>query len=82
MRTTRNDYHNVPLREVYEILQKSSQKYILHRFHVVNDQTYWEKFLSETDQYVLWVDYSQNIALTPKFESQSAHFSRETAYPS
>ena len=36
---------------------------------------YWQKFLEETKQYVVWLDYSQNISLTPKFEVQSAHFS-------
>ena len=53
---------------------KNHHRNIFYTYHVVNDQTYWEKFLSEADQYVLWVDYGQNIALTPKFETQSAHF--------
>ena len=74
-RTARIDYNDVPLRQVYDTLMNLAQRYLIHRYHVSNDRVYWEKFVSETDQYILWVDYSQNIALTPKFEVQPAHFS-------
>ena len=74
-RTARIDYNDVPLRQVYDTLMNLAQCYLIHRYHVSNDIVYWEKFVSETDQYILWVDYSQNIALTPKFEVQSAHSS-------
>ena len=73
-RTARIDYNDVPLRQVYDTLMNLAQRYLIHRYHVSTDRVYWEKFVSETDQYILWVDYSQNIALTPKFEVQSAHF--------
>ena len=52
-----------------------AEKYILHRYHVNSDKVYWQKFLEETKQYIVWLDYSQNISLTPKFEVPSAHFS-------
>ena len=56
-------------------LQILAEKYLLHRFFVVNDKCYWKKFLDQTEHYILWLDYSQNIAFKEKKQAQSAHFS-------
>ena len=56
-------------------LQILAEKYLLHRFFVVNDKCYWKKFLDQTEHYTLWLDYSQNIAFKEKKQAQSAHFS-------
>ena len=74
-RITRVDYHNVPLIELYEILLGMGRGYLKHRHSVATDKVYWQKFLEQTDKHVIWMDYSQNINLTPKYEVQSAHFS-------
>ena len=73
-RTTRVDKHE-SLSSVIMELQHLSQKYLLHRFNVSNDNYYWKLFLETTESYVLWLDYSQNIKLTEKNQVQSAHFS-------
>ena len=64
-----------PLIDAYKLLQRRASDYLIHRYHVSCDTIYWKKFLEETDEYVLWLDYSMNIKLTPKTEAQSAHYS-------
>ena len=64
-----------PLNEVYDLLQSVARDYLKHRYHVSCDNVYWKRFLEQTDNCVVWLDYSQNIKLTPKTEAQSAHFS-------
>ena len=44
-------------------------------FFIIYDFIYWRRFLSETEHYTLWLDYSQNINFTEKRQVQSAHFS-------
>ena len=73
-RTARVDKKD-SLKVVYNLLHSLSRDYLEHRFFVSCDKVYWEKFLNETEHYVVWMDYSQNIAFTPKFEVQSSHFS-------
>ena len=68
-RTTRNDYKDVELKEVYQC------QYLLHRYHTLVDKIYWGKFLDETDEHIVWLDYSMNIKLTEKNQIQSAHYS-------
>ena len=36
---------------------------------------YWSKFMSETGNAILWLDYSQNIQLTSKNDVQAAYYS-------
>ena len=60
--------------EVIQHLQSVSEKYLIHRYRVVND-VYRGKFQLETEDQILWLDYSQNIKLTEKRQAQSAHFS-------
>ena len=73
-RTARVDKHDF-VENIIEQLQLLAQKYILHRFFVINDKVYWKKFLQSTEYHTLWLDYSQNIAFTEKKQVQSAHFS-------
>ena len=70
-RTARVDKHDF-VENIIEQLQLLAHKYILHRFFVINDKVYWKKFLQSTEYHTLWLDYSQNIALTEKKQVQSA----------
>ena len=73
-RTTRVD-KKAPLVEVYQKLQECSRDYLEHRYHVTCDAVYWKQFLEQTVNYVIWFDYSMNIKLTHKRETQGAHYS-------
>ena len=57
------------------LIQSVAVHYLIHRFLIINDFTYWRRFLSETEHYTLWLDYSQTINFTEKRQVQSAHFS-------
>ena len=67
-RTMRNDVNDVKLKDVYEKLQEGAREYLVHQHHILLDKVYWSRFLDETDLYVTWVDYSQNIKLTEKIK--------------
>ena len=64
------------LKSLYERLQIMAKSYILHRFHVAIDYSFWLVFRSLCKHPFLHLDYSENIAMQPKYEAQSAHFSR------
>ena len=64
-----------PLIDVYKLLQQRASDYLIHRYHVSCNTIYWKEFLEETDEYVLWLDYSMNMKFTPKTEAQSALYS-------
>ena len=64
-----------PLSQVVSQLHSQALVYLKHRFFVINDKIYWPRFLENCEQHVLWLGYSQNIALTDKMQVQSAHFS-------
>ena len=74
-RMARQDSHDVPLGDVYKLLQGCAKEYLQQRYHVSVDRVYWAKYLAETDKHVVWLDYSMNISLTPKLEVQSSHYS-------
>ena len=77
-RTARRDHNGnerVSLREHYTCLQDSARPYLLHRYNVSCDKVHWRKFVAESDKCILWLDYSQNIQLTPKNNVQSAYYS-------
>ena len=57
-------------------LQSVAMHYLIHCFFIINNFIYWQRFLSETEHYTLWLDYSQNINFTEKKQVQSAHFSQ------
>ena len=64
-RTARVDKNDL-IENIAKQLQILAEKYLLHRFFVVNDKCYWKKFLDQTEHYTLWLDYSQNIAFKEK----------------
>ena len=72
-RTARVDKRE-PLLDCISKLQELTVPYLLHQFSVCCDTVYGKKFLSQTSHYVLWLDYSQNLALKEKRQVQSAHF--------
>ena len=73
-RTARVDKRE-PLLDCISKLQELTVPYLLHQFSVCCDTVYGKEFLSQTSHYVLWLDYSQNLALKEKRQVQSAHFS-------
>ena len=60
--------------EIIDQLQHLAQKYLVHRFMIGND-TYWKYFIQNSPFDVVWLDYSQNINLTEKFQVQSLDYS-------
>ena len=73
-RTTHQD-HTSSLLDVYKLLQQEAKPYLTHRFNALCNKVYWERYLQETTDYVIWLDFSMNINLVPKKETQSAHYS-------
>ena len=57
---------------------KMKQQYLTHMYQVRNDKFEWRNILNTINQYgcIFHIDYSENLAGTPKFESQSAHFNK------
>ena len=77
-RTSRRDYtgeERKTLREVYNMLMDCAPQYLEHRYYVTCDKVCWSKFKAETKNPILWLDYSQNIKLTPRTDVQSAYYS-------
>ena len=68
-------YHDVLLQEVYGLILSSAREYLVHRYHTILDNVFWQKFLNETTNPVTWIDYSVNVKLTEKQQAQSVHFS-------
>ena len=63
------------IQNIISQLQSVAMHYLILCFFIINDLIYWWRFLSETEHYTLWLDYSQNINFTEKRQVQSAHFS-------
>ena len=53
--------------------------YLFHRFQVCNDNFEWKNILLTVPNLgpIFHLDFSENITNTPKFEPQSAHFSKK-----
>ena len=62
------------LSNVYQLLQDSATDYLIHRY-VSCDKVYWRKFMDETVNCILILDFSQNIALASKQDTQSGYYS-------
>ena len=60
------------------MLMAKKDKYLLHRFQIQNDKYIWKHILETVDDYgpIFHMDYSGNIQATPKYEPQSAYFSK------
>ena len=63
------------IQNIISQLQSVAVHYLIYRFLIINDFTYWRRFLSETEHYTLWLDYFQTTNFTEKRQVQSAHFS-------
>ena len=55
---------------------KKSDEYLYHRYQEQNDKFVWKHILDEIDSPIFHMDFSENLMPTPKFEAQSAHFSK------
>ena len=73
-RIARQDYSK-PVKDVYNLLMASAKNYLTHRYNVLTDRIYWQCYLADTKDAVVWMDYSMNIKLTERDQVQSAHFS-------
>ena len=73
-RTGRVD-RKASLEEIVKKLQAGALGYLQHRYLYKNDTFYWKKFLAETDNPVIWIDYSQNLAFKERKQAQSANYS-------
>ena len=63
------------LQELYTKLEDIAVEYLLHRHSVVADRVFWAHMSETLEQPYIHMDYSQNIALKPKHEVQSQHYS-------
>ena len=63
---------------MFEKLVKMKKKCLCHRFEVENDKSQWRKILASIEEIgpIFHMDFSENVTGTPKFEVQSAHFSK------
>ena len=79
-RTTRVD-KMATLDDLYNMLNDNAVKYLNHRHSAVADRAFWSHMHGVLTQPYLHLDFSQNIALKPKHETQSMHFSgKEQTY--
>ena len=59
-------------------LNNEKKKYLYHRYQIENDKKKWKNILQTTDRGdIFWMDYSENITGTPKFEPQDSHFAKK-----
>ena len=73
-RTTRVD-KNEPVCDVYSDFISSGERYLYHRSIVKNIKSVLPKIRKSFTGKYIEMDFSQNIALKPKDEVQTAHFS-------
>lgn len=68
--------HESSLQDLKKELDRYRELYLHHRWEIKNDQYVWPKIYERGDLgYIYHMDYSENIACTPKYEPQDAHFS-------
>ena len=65
--------------ELYKIVSSKTKQYTTHRYQIENDKFVFPKILETTDKFgrVFWMDFSENVSGTPKWEVQDAHFSKQ-----
>ena len=73
-RVARVDYHE-PIKDIYKKLLETGNAYLKHRTYVDNVSTVFPEMKSAYNRKYIELDFSQNLALRPKHEVQSAHFS-------
>ena len=71
--------HMITTNSAFSRLMNERRNYLQHRFQVENDKYQWKIILNSIPKYgaIFHMDYSENITGTPKFEPQSAHFSKK-----
>ena len=52
-RTTYVDKKDL-IQNIISQLLSVAMHYLVHRFFIINDSIYWQRFLSETEHYTLW----------------------------
>ena len=65
--------------ELYNCLWNQRSSYLYHRYQIENDKYVWPQILETTNKFgrIFWMDYSENISGTPKFEPEDAHFAKK-----
>ena len=68
-----------PLSAMFEQFNGQRSEYLVHRYQVCNDCYEWKNILHTTNNYgmIFHADHSENISGSPKYEPQSAYFSKE-----
>ena len=73
-RVTRVD-HKEPVKDICQKILDTGNAYLKHRTYVDNVSSVFPEMKSTYDGKYIELDFSQNLALRPKDEVQSAHFS-------
>ena len=74
---------NIPvipyIAELCTNLWEQKNVYLIHRYQIENDKFLWPEVLKTTEKYgsICWLDFSENVSGTPKWEPQDAHFSKQ-----
>ena len=79
-KTKRVDYNSVPVSSVVLKLENFAERYLLHRYDVRHDKFIWPIIQEKCDkkgEFIVHMDYSENLKEKPKFETQPHHFSGE-----
>ena len=61
---------------VHAELQNDSKTYLKHSFLIETDKHEWKNILSNNDDVIFHMDYSENISGSPKYEVRDAHFNK------
>lgn len=80
-RITRVDYVE-PVKRICQRIIDSGDEYLKHRTYVDNCASVFPLMKESYSGKYIELDFSQNLALRPKDEVQSAHFFRKRVYPS
>ena len=65
--------------ELYNCLWNQRSSYLYHQYQIENDKYVWPQILETTNKFgrIFWMDYSENISGTPKFEPEDARFAKK-----
>ena len=65
--------------ELCKTLKEKRNRYLYHRYQIENDNFIWRKVIETVEPLgnIYWMDYSENLSGTPKYEPQDAHFSKK-----
>ena len=77
-KTSPVDYCSVPTSSLVQKWNNSVSRYLLHRFDLINDKFVWPLIQAKCDknnEFIVHMDFSENLKEKPKFETQAHHFS-------